>query len=268
MRRHCAMHGSSLSPSRRAWRSRCRARHPRSSPRAPSTARSRRPPAPCPGSRRRRPGDRGAARRAAGRRVPRRRQHGHRRHGEQPHPPRPDGRRHRDGRRLVGRRAVRATAGRRSTRSSTRRRASPPRAAAPTSSPTRATAASAACRAPGLITTVAGTVPGFSGDGGPAAVAQLNAPSDTALTADGGYAHRGHRQRPHPARRAERRSSRRSRPASARRATSRSPPTGRSSSPRRGAHRLLRIAPDGAVTVVAGVGPGLAGDGDPAATRG
>lgn len=39
----------------------------------------------------------------------------------------------------------------------------------------------------GVITTVAGTVPGFGGDGGPALAARLNAPSAVTLTGDGGY---------------------------------------------------------------------------------
>jgi NHL repeat len=39
----------------------------------------------------------------------------------------------------------------------------------------------------GTITTVAGTTAGFSGDGGPAIGAQLNFPSDVALTPDGGF---------------------------------------------------------------------------------
>ena len=39
----------------------------------------------------------------------------------------------------------------------------------------------------GVITTVAGTVPGLGGDGGPALAARLNAPSGVTLMADGGY---------------------------------------------------------------------------------
>jgi hypothetical protein len=39
----------------------------------------------------------------------------------------------------------------------------------------------------GVITTVAGTTSGFSGDGGPATSAQLNAPRDVSVTADGGF---------------------------------------------------------------------------------
>jgi sugar lactone lactonase YvrE len=39
----------------------------------------------------------------------------------------------------------------------------------------------------GAITTVAGTVPGFAGDGGPAVAARLNAPGGVTLTGDGGY---------------------------------------------------------------------------------
>ncbi len=39
----------------------------------------------------------------------------------------------------------------------------------------------------GAITTVAGTIPGFGGDGGPAVAARLNAPGGVTLTGDGGY---------------------------------------------------------------------------------
>ena len=41
--------------------------------------------------------------------------------------------------------------------------------------------------ADGVITTVAGTAPGFAGDGGPALAARLSAPSGVTLTGDGGY---------------------------------------------------------------------------------
>ena len=44
-----------------------------------------------------------------------------------------------------------------------------------------------AVSATGSISTVAGTVPGFAGDGGPASAARLNAPSKVTLTGDGGY---------------------------------------------------------------------------------
>jgi glucose/arabinose dehydrogenase len=76
----------------------------------------------------------------------------------------------------------------------------------------------------GVITTVAGSTAGFSGDGGPAAAAQLNTPRDVAVAVDGSIVVAD---------------------------------TGNS--------RIRRIAPDGTISTVAGTGPpGFTGDGDPA----
>ncbi len=75
----------------------------------------------------------------------------------------------------------------------------------------------------GIITTVAGSDAGFDGDGGPAVDALLDAPTDVAATADGGYLI-----------------------ADARNA------------------RVRKVGPDGRISTVAGTVPGLAGDGGPA----
>jgi hypothetical protein len=77
----------------------------------------------------------------------------------------------------------------------------------------------------GRIATVAGTVPGLSGDGGPAIAARLDTPRELAPTADGGFL-----------------------VADA------------------GNHRIRRVAPDGTISTVAGSVRGLAGDGGPATT--
>jgi hypothetical protein len=50
-----------------------------------------------------------------------------------------------------------------------------------------AACAPAALAAPGDISTLAGTSSGFAGDGGPAIAARLDAPTDVALTPDGGF---------------------------------------------------------------------------------
>lgn len=77
----------------------------------------------------------------------------------------------------------------------------------------------------GIITTISGgAAPGFSGDGGPAISAELSAPSDVAVLADGSILISD-----------------------------------------TGNDRIRRIAPNGVVTTVAGGGRGLAGDGGPAA---
>jgi hypothetical protein len=75
----------------------------------------------------------------------------------------------------------------------------------------------------GTITTVAGTTPGFSGDGGPATAAQLDGPSAVAATADGGFLIADEFN-----------------------------------------HRVRRVWPDGTITTVAGTTQGFAGDGGPA----
>jgi hypothetical protein len=72
----------------------------------------------------------------------------------------------------------------------------------------------------GLITTVAGTTAGFSGDGGPATSAQLSAPRGVTVTADGGYLIAD-----------------------------------------AGNHRVRKVGADGLIRTVAGTGAGFAGDG-------
>ena len=123
----------------------------------------------------------------------------HRRHAQRPRPPRcrPTARSRRwpgptpglRGRRRPGRRSPQLE-------HPARHRGHCPTAAS--SSPTPATTASAASRPTAIITTVAGTAAGFGGDGGPATAAQLDAPRDVALAADGGDPDRRHRQQPHP----------------------------------------------------------------------
>lgn len=76
----------------------------------------------------------------------------------------------------------------------------------------------------GIITTISGNGQGFSGDGGPAINAELDAPSDVAVLSDGSILIAD-----------------------------------------TGNHRVRRIAPSGIITTVAGSAPGLAGDGGPAA---
>jgi NHL repeat len=75
----------------------------------------------------------------------------------------------------------------------------------------------------GRIRTVAGTTRGFSGDGGPATAAQLDAPSDIAVLTTGGYVIADTAN-----------------------------------------NRLRRVDLAGNITTLAGTGPGLSGDGDPA----
>jgi hypothetical protein len=77
----------------------------------------------------------------------------------------------------------------------------------------------------GVITTVAGTSIGLSGDGGPATAAQLDFPFGVAATADGGFLIAG-----------------------------------------QGTHRIRRVSPppDSRITTVAGTSTGLSGDGGPA----
>jgi len=75
----------------------------------------------------------------------------------------------------------------------------------------------------GIITTIAGNGQGFFGDGGQAADAEFNAPSDVAVLADGSILIAD-----------------------------------------TGNHRIRRIAPNGIISTVAGSARGLAGDGGPA----
>jgi NHL repeat len=75
----------------------------------------------------------------------------------------------------------------------------------------------------GIISTIAGTTRGFSGDGGPATAAQLNQPRDIAVASDGSILIAD-----------------------------------------TGNNRIRRIALDGIISTVAGNGVGFGGDGDPA----
>jgi len=80
-------------------------------------------------------------------------------------------------------------------------------------------------RLDGTIVTVAGTTQGLSGDGGPAAGAQLNGPRDVEVASNGGYLIAD-----------------------------------------TGNDRVRRVDLTGTISTLAGTGPGLAGDGDPART--
>ena len=131
----------------------------------------------------------------------------------------------------------------------------------------------------GTISSIAGTTPGFAGDGGPANQAKIDAPSDVAFVATNSYLiadfdnnrirqvdaqrqhhHRG-RHRPGLVRRRRPRDRRRPRP-----------PRGRDLDSAGGGyliadtrnHRIRRVGADGIITTFAGTDQGLAGDGGPA----
>jgi NHL repeat len=130
----------------------------------------------------------------------------------------------------------------------------------------------------GTITTVAGTTPGLSGDGGPASAAQLNSPTGVAVTADGGFLiadtnnHRVRRVSPAGtittvAGTTEELSGDGG-PATAAQLAS---PTGVAATADGGFliadfdnHRVRRVSPAGTITTVAGTTPGMSGDGGPA----
>ncbi len=115
----------------------------------------------------------------------------------------------------------------------------------------------------GTIVTVAGTTAGFSGDGGPAVLAGLNAPSDTALMPDGGYViadtGNGRVRRVSPAGVITTIAAGLAGPRDVAVAED-----GAVVVADTGNDRILRIAPGGAVTTVAGTEAGFSGDGDPA----
>ncbi len=184
--------------------------------------------------RRRRPGRRRRAERTLRRRGARRRQHPDRRHRQRPHPADRAERDHHDGRRVrPGPRGRRRPGGPRppqpaARRHPPRRRRLSDRRLGQRPHPLRSQPA-------GVITTVAGTTPGFAGDGGPATSARLDDPRSVSVVDGGGLliADLGNRRirrvgsrRPHRHRRRRRhRADRRPRGARARRPGSVERPT-------------------------------------------
>jgi hypothetical protein len=130
----------------------------------------------------------------------------------------------------------------------------------------------------GTITTVAGTTPGFSGDGGPASAAQLGSPNGVAATADGGLLiadlgnHRVRRVSPGgtitTVAGTAQGFSGDGGPASAAQLNT---PAGVAATADggfliadTGNDRVRRVSPDGTITTAAGTTQGLSGDGGPA----